>query len=70
MNILFVVTFLFVLLLISAFMGGIFLTSLRNGLCPTASLREAVIWGSSFIVYAVADYLLVVPSPDYLLTTH
>lgn len=40
------------------FATGIYMSQRGDGICSSDSLREAMLWGGGFIVYAVLDYFV------------
>jgi hypothetical protein len=47
-----------VFFMVCALAAGIFLTCRGQGIRSNDSLREALIWGSGFIIYAAFDYFI------------
>ncbi|MBI3902682.1 MAG: hypothetical protein HY306_07030 [Nitrosomonadales bacterium] len=50
--------FLLGLVVVGALTTGIFWTCRGQGVCSSDSMREALLWGGGFIIYAVIDYLV------------
>ncbi len=47
------------LVMVSAFVVGIFLTAKdRKGMQSNEPLKEVLIWGGGFVIYAIIDYLM------------
>jgi len=47
-----------VLAIVSLVVAGIYWSCRGQGICSNEYIREAVIWGGGFLIYAVLDYYI------------
>ena len=47
-----------VLAVLCVFVAGIYILNRGRGMCFRDTLRETLMWGGGFIIYAVFDYLI------------
>ena len=47
-----------VLAMVCVLVSGIYISCRGQGLCSSDTMREALMWGGGFIIYAVFDYFI------------
>lgn len=67
MNSLLVPSFIAVFVLICSVIILSFIISRKYGQSHGSALREAIVWGICFMVFAGIDYLMIVPGTSYSL---